>query len=209
MPSAELSAKERAVMFALLAEARKISNLELEERAGFRLDGKERRKLNDLKLVESDKPGRAYEHELSDAGWRWCAEQATVVPDARATSMERALYAIFAGLGRYTAATDQSLADIFHQRPAAQGRAGGDVRSRIEAEYLVLAPARAEFIKLRELRVRLADIHRHDVDSALQQMYIDQQINLIPQSNQQALSAADRESALRLGGEYKHLISIE
>jgi hypothetical protein len=209
MPSAELSAKERAVMFALLAEARKISNLELEERAGFRLDGKERRKLNDLKLVESDKPGRAYEHELSDAGWRWCAEQATVVPDARATSMERALYAIFAGLGRYTAATDQSLADIFHQRPAAQERAGGDVRSRIEAEYLVLAPARAEFVKLRELRVRLADIHRHDVDSALQQMYIDQQINLIPQSNQQALSAADRESALRLGGEYKHLISIE
>jgi hypothetical protein len=209
MPSAELSAKERAVMFALLAEARKLSNPELEERVGFRLDGKERRKLNDLKLVESDKPGRAYEHELSDAGWRWCAEQTAAAPGGRATSMERALYAILAGLGRYAAATDQSLADIFHHRHGALGHGDGDVRARIETEYLSLAPGRGEFVKLRELRMRLADIHGPDVDSALEQMYIDQQINLIPQSNQQALSAADRESAFRVGGEYKHLISIE
>ena len=101
MPSAELSAKERAVMFALLAEARKISNLELEERAGFRLDGKERRKLNDLKLVQSDKPGRAYEHELSDAGWRWCAQELAAPPGERASSLERAHYKVFGLFARH------------------------------------------------------------------------------------------------------------
>ena len=56
----ELSAKERAVLFALMGEAREVSNSELAERAGFRLDGKERRKLNDLKLVASRKAGRTF-----------------------------------------------------------------------------------------------------------------------------------------------------
>jgi hypothetical protein len=73
MPSYELSGKERAALFALLAEARGLANPELEERVGFRLDGEERRRLNNLKLVESRKNGRAYEHELTDAGYRWCA----------------------------------------------------------------------------------------------------------------------------------------
>jgi hypothetical protein len=40
-------------------------------------------------------------------------------------------------------------------------------------------------------------------------MYRAQEINLIPESNQQTLTDADRESALRVGGENKHLISIE
>jgi hypothetical protein len=40
-------------------------------------------------------------------------------------------------------------------------------------------------------------------------MFTGQRVNLVPQSNQQALTIADRESALRIGGEHKHLISIE
>ncbi len=35
-----------------------------------------------------------------------------------------------------------------------------------------------------------------------------QRVNLVPQANQQALTEADRESAVRIGGEAKHLISI-
>ena len=81
--------------------------------------------------------------------------------------------------------------------------------ARVEAGYRELAPASGEFVKLRALRERLADIPRPDVDSALAVMFTSQRINLIPQENQQALSAADRESALRIGGENKHLISIE
>jgi len=83
------------------------------------------------------------------------------------------------------------------------------VAARVEAGYLALAPASGAFVKLRELRLRLADVPRTDLDAALAVMFTTQRINLIPQENQQALSAADRESALRIGGEYKHLISIE
>jgi hypothetical protein len=40
-------------------------------------------------------------------------------------------------------------------------------------------------------------------------MFTAQRVNLIPQSNRQALTAADRDSALRIGGEHKHLMSID
>jgi len=208
MLSADLSVKERAVMFALLAEARQLSNPELEERVGFRLDGKERRKLNDLKLVESDKPGRAYVHELSEAGWRWCAEELSANPSSRGGSMERALYAIFGGLDRYLRHSGQSLADIFRQRREARRDDEHGLEARIEAAYQALSTGPGEFVRLRELRRRLKDISRPDVDSALAAMYQQRGVNLIPQSNQQALTDADRESALRIGGEDKHLISI-
>ena len=63
------------MVFALLSAARKVSNEELQALIGTRLVGKERRKLNELKLVESERRGRWFVHELSDAGWRWCAAE--------------------------------------------------------------------------------------------------------------------------------------
>jgi hypothetical protein len=196
-------------MFALLAEAREISNPELEERVGFRLDGKDRRTLNDLKLVNSRKPGRAYLHELSEEGWRWCTEELSAGPGRGAESMERALYAILAGLGRYLQGTEQILADIFKLSQDARSQEGIDVEARIVAGYRALASEPGEFVKLSILRLRLADVSQAEVEAALDKMYQEQRINLVPHSNQQVLSDADRESALRIGAEDKHLISIE
>lgn len=124
-------------MFALLAEARQLSNPELAERVGFRLDGKERRKLNDLKLVESGKVGRVYVHELSDAGWRWCADELTARPSGHGGSMERALYVVLGGLDRYLRCCGQSLADVFRQRQDTGAEA------RIEAGYQALTSGRS------------------------------------------------------------------
>ena len=64
-------------------------------------------------------------------------------------------------------------------------------------------------MKIFELRLRLVGIPRVDVDAALDRMYQEQRINLVPQADQQALTDADRESGLRVGGKPKHLISIE
>jgi hypothetical protein len=174
---------------------------------GFPLVGQERRRLNDRKLVESDKSGRAFVHDLSDAGWRWCADELAAGPGGRASSLERAHYLVFGVFARYMNASGLTLADIVG--PASACGDAASVAARVEAGYRALAPASGEFVKLRELRLRLADISRPDLDSALTAMFTAQRINLIPESHQQALSAADRESALRIGGEYKHLISIE
>ncbi len=49
-----LSTKERAALLALLGAARRLSNPELDDLAGFRLHGAERRRLNNLGLVKSE-----------------------------------------------------------------------------------------------------------------------------------------------------------
>ena len=220
----ELSARERAVLFALLCAARKLSNTELETLIGIRLEGKERRKLNDLKLVESEKPGRMFLHELSDAGWRWCADELSASGRGRGTSLERSHYLLFGVLARYLAAARLSLADLVSAglvssdpQPRAEGKhvrrdaaAGdGDMSARIVAAYQALAVHPGDFVRLAELRARLSGISRPALDGALAAMFTVQRVNLIPQSSQQALTPADRASALRVGGEDKHLISIE
>jgi DNA-binding Lrp family transcriptional regulator len=208
MQGEDLSVKERAVLFALMGEAREVSNSELAERAGFRLDGKERRGLNERKLVESRKVGRSYAHELTDAGWDWCATHSAEGPQRRASSMEGALYAVLGGLTRYLEYTEQSLADIFQQRDPQAPEKPADIAGLIRAAYRRLTNEPGKFVKLRELRTELSDVPRSEFDSSLEGMYRAQEVNLVPQSNQQALTKADRESAIRIGGEAKHMISI-
>jgi len=214
----DLTLRQRAVLFALLGEARQVANPELEQLIGVRLDGAERRDLNDRRLVESTRAGRAFAHELSDAGWRWCAQELAAAPAGRGSSLERAHYRVFAVFARYLDAAGLSLADIVRPEAdteaseAATETAEADLTACIEAGYRSLAAGSGEFVSLRELRLRvtaLTDRPRPDVDAALAAMFTAQRINLIPQSHQQALSDADREAALRIGGEYKHLISIE
>ena len=208
MQGEDLSVKERAVLFALMGEAREISNSELAERAGFRLDGKERRRLNDRKLVDSRKVGRAYAHELTDAGWDWCATHLSEGLVSRASSMEGALYAVLGGLARYLEHSERSLADVFQRHDQETREKPSDIAELIRAAYLRLAREPGTFVKLWELRAELSDVPRSELDSSLEEMYRAQQVNLVPQSNQQALTQADRESALRIGGEAKHMISI-
>jgi hypothetical protein len=218
----DLTVRQRAVLFALLGEARQVANPELEQLIGVRLDGAERRDLNDRRLVESTRAGRAFAHELSDAGWRWCAKELAAAPAGRGSSLERAHHRVFAVFARYLDAAGLSLADIVRTEAAeaeaeaeagagagAAGAAEADLTACIEAGYRSLAASSGEFVSLRELRLRLPGRPRPDVDAALAALFTAQRINLIPQSNQRALSDADRDAALRIGGECKHLISIE
>jgi hypothetical protein len=222
MQPAELSVKERAVLFALMGEAREISNPELGERWGFRLDGKSRRKLNNLKFVDSRMEGRSYTHELADAGWHWCATQLSAPLPEKATSTEAALYAVLSGVARHLERADQTLTEFFRlppsdelaEEPITESRdeqaplANGDIDGLIGSAYRSLTAGPGKFVKISELRAQLPGVPRADLDSALARMYRSQQVNLIPQSNQQTLTDADRQSGLRLGGEVKHLILV-
>src|SRR5579871_2283065 len=145
----ELSARERAVLFALLSAARRLSNAELQALVGIRLEGKERRKLNDLKLVESEKQGRAFVHELSDAGWRWCNDELMAGPADRGNSLERSHYLLFGLFARYMTVARLTLADLAsavpdapsgkHVRPDAAAGVG-DMSERVSAAYRAIAP---------------------------------------------------------------------
>ncbi len=210
MDADDLSAKERAALFALLAEARPLSNPELEDRVGFRLDGAGCRRLNQMKLVKTVQPNRAFVHELTDTGWRWCVDELTAPRHPGAKSIESALYTVLGVFGRYMQATGLSLADVVKasQEPAPQPpQEPGAIEARILSAYHQLAAEPAQFVKLAELRSQLADVPREDIDAALGRMYQSQRINLIPQSSPRALSAEDRGAAVEIGRENKHLMS--
>ena len=141
-----LSTTERAALLALLGAARRLSNPELEDLAGFRLHGAERRRLNNLGLVKSEgKPGRAFSHELTDAGRVWCAEELTAGPGWQQSKvMEGAFYLVLGGLAGHLERTGLELREVFQDgadsiRVVPEQPSAADVNARIEGAYRELA----------------------------------------------------------------------
>jgi hypothetical protein len=204
----DLRLPERAILLTLMAEAREVSNPELQELIGTALDGRSRRKLNDAKLVSSRREGRAYVHELTDQGWRWCAQELASRYRPTGTTIGRALYVVLAGLHRYLERSNRRPADIF-------GLGGGDttpaadLEERIWTAYRKLAKEPRDWVSLSDLRTFLGDASRAAVDDALRGLSRSRRANLVPQANQKVLSQADRAAAVRIGTDDCHLISIE
>lgn len=238
MSDDKLGLPERAALLAIMAAGGEIANPELSVRAGFTLVGKHRDRLNQLGLVNSRKLGRAFHHELTDRGWRWCAEELSAPCPPRPGSGQGALYAILAGLQRFLDRSTLSLADLFGDLPvsvdpapvdptpgsrdtassaghAAPGATGSDpawtdseLVARIHAAYHQLAPEPGDWVSLADLRNRLEDVPRQRVDELLRQLSRDRQANLISQANQKLLTAADRQAAVRIGVEDCHQLSM-
>lgn len=204
----KLGIKEKAVLFALMAEAREVTNPELRALFGLDLVGKARHRLNDAGLVDSRTVYRnALGHELTDAGWKWCANELSAEYPQRSGSAAGALYAVLAGLRRYLERSGLVLADVFtreEEQPSAE-----DVEARIRATYRDLVRDPAGWVRLTELRSRLNDVPRREIDSALRRMYLTPQVDIVPESDQKTLTAADRQSAVRIGNQDKHLLWIE
>jgi hypothetical protein len=64
-----------------------------------------------------------------------------------------------------------------------------------------------DFVKLTDLKDLLPGTEA-EKNSALTSLYTSQKVNLVPQSNQQALTTVQRQRSIPVGGENKHLISI-
>jgi len=84
-----------------------------------------------------------------------------------------------------------------------------EIDNRIRAAYRQVASADGEYVLLSDLRRHLDDLPRRDVDLTLARMnrgdYPDDVV-VVPQSNQKALTQADRDAAVFVGGQYKHAI---
>lgn len=199
MSDDRLTLNERCILFVLMAEARELTNAELYAVAGLKLDGRNRRHLNDLGLVASTMVSRAYVHELTDGGSVWCAEELSRERPARSGSAGGALYSVLAGLHRHLDDSGQTLADIF--RP--------DVAGQVEAAYAELTRGKGSDLRLALLRERLGDVPRGEVDRALESLARRDGVHIRAESDQKTLTAADLEAALVLGGTPRHLLAIE
>lgn len=210
MPDDKLSAKHRWALLALMGLTGEASNPELNEMVGFTLVNPERQRLNDLKLVTSRKEGRYFVHKLTEAGWHWCEEELSGHRPERTGSAGGAVYAVLGLLRRYLERSDLSLAEFCQQAGTQQNlQADVDIEDRIRGAYQNLASRPGKWVSLTELRQLLPNSNHSEVDDVLRRMNRTPEVHIVPESNQKALSQADREAAVRIGGQDSHLISIE
>ncbi|ONI71254.1 hypothetical protein ALI144C_48670 [Actinosynnema sp. ALI-1.44] len=189
--------------------ARAVSNPELEAIANFRLDGKDRIGLNDLRLVASHKEGRCYVHELTDQGWAWCDDELsrkTPPPPSPRSSLASAAYVVFGGFNEYLRRDNLRLFEIF----TANAELTPDgIEERIRDAYNGLARSPGSWVGLVDLRPKLGDAPADAVDAVLKELSRTGRAHLVPESNRKVLTEADHDAAIRIGGEENHLISIE
>jgi hypothetical protein len=204
-----LGTQHITALFALMGVAREISNSELQELAGFKIDGQLRRTLNERHLVTSTRQGnKPFVHELTDAGWKRCeAELSGDRPDGSG-HLGGAFYLVLDGIARFLHRENKVLAQVFQpEDEAAEPEPVTDLK--ITTLYKQLADKQGDWVRLAELRPLLNGAPRTDVDRVLKNMSRAGQAHLAPDPDRKSLTTADRDAAIRIGGEDNHLLVVE
>lgn len=102
------------------------------------------------------------------------------------------------GRGSAGGATAASQASVGSAEGAIRG-AYGDLVERTPTGWVNLA----------DLREKIGDkMTRDELDAALKTLVREHKGILVPESDQSSLTPRDRKAALRIGGQYKHLLFI-
>ncbi|KHO25457.1 hypothetical protein QQ44_14020 [Mycolicibacterium setense] len=210
----ELTGTEQAVLLVLMAESRPVPNPEL-ERLGPKLDKPQRDRLNRLGLIETTGT-RPLVHELTDAGWALCRALFGAAPPPRSSGQGRAMYTLLNALHRYFEHAELVPADVFlppeePEEPAQAAAPTPEAAPEIQLRtaYSGLAARPGGWVSLLRLREAVPGLTRPTVDAALISLYQQPGVSLIPEENQKVLTPADREAAVEIGNQDKHLIAIE
>jgi hypothetical protein len=210
-----LNHKQTAAMFTLMVLGREVPNQELQEVVGFTLTGKDRTNLNKLGYVESEPSGprKSFVHLLSDSGWAWCEEEIAAdgpPPPRGQSTLASALYVLLGGLNGYLERENKRLFHVFGpsvEVPVAL-KQEGDLETRIRVAYRELVREPRGWVALVDLRPKLG-APATEVDAVLKELSRAGKAHLVPEDNRKVLTPADREAAIRIGGEDNHLLSIE
>jgi hypothetical protein len=205
-----LGHKQTAAMFTLMVRGREVSNPELQELVGFTLVGKERTGLKDGGYITSEKVGRPFVHQLTDRGWAWCEAEMrkeTPPPPRPQSVLCSALYLVLSGLGGFLRQENLRPADVFGVEADTEPEPE-DLEGRIRTAYRELVKEPRGWVGLADLRPKLG-APADEVDAVLKELSRAGKVHLVPEDNRKALTAADHEAAIRVGGEDNHLLSIE
>lgn len=214
----ELTGNEQAVLLVLMAESGTVPNARLKD-LGPVLTKPQRERLVDKFLIEVR--GKPMTITLTDPGWRMC--RAIIGTDAPTgvTGQKKVLYTVLKALDRYLVDVDLPLAELI--RPADDTTAERaepaepvdptetppeSAVGRVLHVYARLAERPGDWVGLTRVRAALPDIARADLDRALQELYRDPRVSLVPEENQKALTDDDRASAVRIGNKENHVIAI-
>jgi hypothetical protein len=199
----------QASMFALMVVARPVTNRELRELAGLEITADIRRRANaeisrlsgqkdDSILKDSERGIHTY--SLSAEGFAWCESALLAGRPDDAKFPSGVLYSVLESVGQHLARSGTKFGEFFQP----------DIEAWIRAAYNDLTTRRpGSWVKLSTLRPRLRNAPRNVVDAALDRMIELPEVHLKSEFNRSSLDDEDREAAVRIGGEDRHLLKIE
>ncbi|SNT38353.1 hypothetical protein SAMN05421812_105183 [Asanoa hainanensis] len=190
----------RCMLVILMAEARELPNARIADR-GLDLKKEYRDRLADRGWITVRKVGRGYSLELTESGWAEAIGQLSADPPAGAGAGGAALYTVLNRLRGFLDRSDLAASELFAPAP-------DDIDVRIRKAYAEIAVSAGELVSLAALRPRLTGAERPGVDAALVALSSAPDVRIIPESNQKTLSAAQRDAAVRIGNQDRHLIAI-
>ena len=215
MANDQLSIPERAALLALMTLVEKASNSDLKARYGFTIEKPVRERLVELGYIVAAQTGphRSFVVELTDEGWRRCREELAEAAPKGANRGYRVLYGVLRCMDTYMTKSGLKMSDVFliagDDNSSPSPTEMPDVEERIRTAYAALTARPGAYVSLTRLRAAVSELPRPDVDEALLQMDLQPHVYLIAEANQKTLSDSDRAAAIRIGGENKHLLSIE
>lgn len=178
------------------------------------LTAAEKQALVDAGYLNVTKLGAAKILTTTDKAWTWAEKtESVVLLKSRSALGATVLEALLNRLLPLLREREIGLAELF-PREAPPERAApepvGSLPERIETACLKLASgARQTRVKLHDLRRVLPDVSREALDQALLELQRDGKLVLYREDNSAALRAEDREAALFVGNEPRHLVLLE
>jgi len=206
----DLTPTESAILIVLLSENRPIRNPDLKEQFGFELKKPSRDKLNRLDYVNTTTEGRVMVHRLGDAAWDRLREPLNF-DGARPRAFGAALGSLLTAVQRDLERNDRSLAMAFapdQAEPAPRPPTGMDLPDRVREAYAAVASTPQAWVSIADIRRKLGDVDRDALDAALRRLEQAPDVNIVPESNQKALSDEDRRAAVTIGDQPKHYLAI-
>jgi len=198
----ELTFRDQASLFALMVVARPVTNRELRDLAGLEISAEVRRRAShdDRELIVTKKRGAVNTHKLTPAGVSWCESALAAGPPDGSKFPAGVLYAVLESVGHYLARSGTKFGEFF--KP--------DIENWIRSAYAELTVRRepGSWVKLSALRPWLEGAPRDVVDAELDRMIEQPDVQLMAELNQRTLTKDDREAAVDIGGESRHLLRI-
>jgi hypothetical protein len=166
---------------------------------------------------------QAFVLTVTDKGWHWAGTAAIDCAVARSPAAADVLRGLIAHLGVYMQARNIPLAEILAAAaapptatepqpsppPVPTSPQPTDLRERIRAAFLKLTGDKFNTrVRLADLRALLSDLDRATQDEAIFAVAHESDADLLQLDNRIDITDADREAALQVGNEPRHLLWI-
>ena len=164
------------------------------------------------------KGGNANWLEVSDKGWAWAGENLAATLPNNSSAGTVVLQGLLARLQGFMHARNISLAEIIvpsFNSATSSGQATAlkqnysALRDRVRSAYKSIAGGSFnKRVLLRDLRTKLQDVSRSTLDETLLRISQEDDASLMPLDNRREITDADRQAAVRVGDEQRHILWI-